>query len=88
MWEQYRDDARVRTDRIRKAKAQLELDLERGARKNKQGLYRYIKWKRKVQEGIPSLKSNTGRLLSMDKAEVLKNIFSSVFTSDCSTHSP
>ena len=34
-------------------KAQLELDLERGTKKNEKGSCRYIIQKRKVQEGIP-----------------------------------
>ena len=41
---------------------------------------------------MPSLVSNTGRLVTTDKekAEVLKNFFffASVFTSDCSANSP
>lgn len=37
------------------------------------GFYRYIRWKRKVQESICSIMSNTGRLVTTDKeqAEVL-----------------
>jgi len=37
---------------IRKAKAHLQLVLERGAKKNKKGSYRYLNRKRKVQECI------------------------------------
>jgi len=46
---------------------QLELDLARGAVKDKKGFYSYVNWKRKVQEGVPSLVSNRGRLLTMDR---------------------
>jgi len=50
----------------------------------------YINQKRKVQEGIPPKASNTGRLATMnkEKAEVFNNIFASVFTTDCSSHTP
>jgi len=41
-WEEYRDAARLCRDVVRKAKAQLELDLARGAKKNKKDFYRYI----------------------------------------------
>jgi len=38
-------------------------------------LYWYINWKRKVQEGLPSLVSNKGRLVTTDKekAEVFNS---------------
>jgi len=87
-WEEYRDAARLRRD-ARKVKAKLQLDLARGAKKNKEGFYRHSNQKRKAQEGVTFLESNTGRLVTTDKekAEVLK-LFALVFTSDCSTHSP
>ena len=49
-WEEYRVAARLCGDEVRKAKAQLELDLARGAKKNKKGFYRYISMKKKVQD--------------------------------------
>ena len=42
-WEEYRDAARLCRDVVRKAKAQLELDLARNVNKNKKGFYRYMK---------------------------------------------
>ena len=39
-WEEYRDAAGLCRDRTSKAKAQLELDLAKGARKNKNSFYR------------------------------------------------
>jgi len=49
----------------------LELNLVRGAEKNKKGFYWYINQKRKVQEGIPRhtapLVSNTSRLVKTDE---------------------
>jgi len=65
-WEEYRDSARLSRVRVRKAKAQLELDLARGAKKDKKGFYGYINWKRKVQEGISPLVSNTDSRVTTD----------------------
>lgn len=51
-WEDNRDAARLPRD-IRKVKAKLQLDLARGAKKNKQGFYRNFNnfnQKRKTQE--------------------------------------
>jgi len=58
-WEEYKDAARLCRDRVRKAKIQLELDLAKGTKKDMKGFYRCINWKRKAQEGTPSLMSNT-----------------------------
>ena len=52
-WEEYRDTARLCRNRVRKAKAQLELNLTRDARNNKKGFYRYVRQKRKVKESVP-----------------------------------
>lgn len=38
-------------DVVRKAKAQLELNLAKSAKENKKGFYRYLSQKRKLQEG-------------------------------------
>jgi len=40
-------------DEVRKAKAQLELNLARDAKNNNKGCYRYVSQKRKVKESIP-----------------------------------
>ena len=87
-WEEYRDTARLCRDEVRKAKAQVKLDLARDVKKNEKVSFKYIKQKRKVQEGVPSPPSeHTGRLVTMDKekTEVLYNFFASVFTSNCSS---
>jgi len=64
--------------------------LAKGEEENTKVFYMYINQKRKVQEGIPPKASNTGRLATMnkEKAEVFNNIFASVFTTDCSSHTP
>jgi len=38
---------------IRRVKAQLELNLARGAKNNKKSFYRYVNQIRKVKESIP-----------------------------------
>ncbi|KFZ67368.1 hypothetical protein N338_13023, partial [Podiceps cristatus] len=85
-WDKYRDTARLCRDGVRKAKAQLEMNLARNAKNNKKGFYRYINQKRKVKERAPALMNENGELVSTDeeKAEVLNNIFASVFTGNCS----
>jgi len=61
---------------VRKVRAQLELDLAKGIKKDKKGSYTYINWKREVQESVHSLASNIGRLLTTDKekAEVFNKV--------------
>jgi len=51
--EDYRDAARLCRDGVRKAKAQLELTLARGAKNNEKDFYRYVSQKRKVKECVP-----------------------------------
>ncbi|KAK4822101.1 hypothetical protein QYF61_009801 [Mycteria americana] len=75
-------------DGVRKAKAQLELNLVRDAKNNKRGFYRYINQKRKVKESVPPLTNKNGDLVSTDeeKAEVLNNFFASVFSGNRCPH--
>ena len=51
-WEEYRDAAWLCRDGVRKAKAQLELNLARDAENNEEDFYRYISQERKVKESI------------------------------------
>ncbi|KAK4825160.1 hypothetical protein QYF61_024549 [Mycteria americana] len=87
-WEEYRDAARLCRDGVRKAKAQLKLNLARDAKNNKKGFYRYINQKRKVKESVPPLMNKNGDLVSTDKekAEALNNFFASVFSGNHSPH--
>jgi len=75
-------------DGIRKANAQLELNLARDAESNKKGFYRYVSQKRQAKENITSLMSKTGKPVTTEeeKAEVLNNIFASVFNGGLSSH--
>jgi len=51
--EEYRDAARLCRDEVRRAKAQLELNLARDARNNKKGFDRHVSQKRRVKESVP-----------------------------------
>ena len=63
--------------------------MARDAKKHKKGFYRYLKQKRKVQEGVTPPVTDTGRLVTTDKekAEVF-HFFASAFPDNCSPHSP
>ncbi|KFQ28626.1 hypothetical protein N331_01707, partial [Merops nubicus] len=80
-WEEHRVNAQLCRVKVRKAKAQLELNLSRDAKENRKGFYRYIIQTRKVKEGIASLKNSNGELVTTDeeKAKVLNKSFVSVF---------
>ncbi|KFQ59414.1 hypothetical protein N334_04442, partial [Pelecanus crispus] len=78
-WEEYREAAQLCREGVRKAKAQLELNL---AREVEKGFYRYVNQKRKVKESVPLLMNKNGNVVSTDeeKAKVLNNFFASFFT--------
>ena len=69
--------AKLCKDGVRKAKAQLGLNLAKDAKKNKKGFYRYFNQKGEVQQCVPTLVSDTGRLVTTDKETVgvLNNFF-------------
>ncbi|PKU38755.1 rna-directed dna polymerase from mobile element jockey-like [Limosa lapponica baueri] len=73
-------------DGVRKAKAQLELNLARDVKNNKMGFYRYVSQKRKVKKSVPSLMNETGKLVTRDeeKAEVsiLGPVLFNIFIND------
>ncbi|KFV93308.1 hypothetical protein N327_13538, partial [Fulmarus glacialis] len=80
-WVDYRDMAQECRKGIRKAKAQLELNLARDV-KNKKCFFRYIGQQRKMKETVPTLMSKMGDLATSDveKAEVLNNFFALIFS--------
>ncbi|KAK4823022.1 LOW QUALITY PROTEIN: hypothetical protein QYF61_024824 [Mycteria americana] len=69
-WEEYRDAARLCRNGVRKAKAQLELNLARDTKNNKKGFYRKGRSK-----NVYSPMNTTSKLVTTDKekAEVLNN---------------
>ncbi|KFW02563.1 hypothetical protein N327_13593, partial [Fulmarus glacialis] len=87
-WEEYRDAVQLCRDRVRKAKAWLELNLARNAKNNEKGFYRYVSQKRSVKESVSHLMNKTGKLVTRDeeKAEALNNFFASAFTGNLSSH--
>ena len=94
-WEEYRAVVHVCRDRIRKANAQVELNLARDVKDNKKGFYRYIGRRRQAKEGAPPLMKGSGELASSDteKAEVLNECLASVFMGGqascvCQDHEP
>ncbi|KAK4829028.1 hypothetical protein QYF61_001803 [Mycteria americana] len=73
-------------DEVRKAKAQMELNLARDNKDNKKGFYKYVGDKRKTRENVGPLLNKTGDLFmqDMEKAEVLMTTFASDFISKAS----
>ena len=79
-WEVYRDAVSVFRDRIRKPKAQMELNLAGDVKDNNKRFYRYIGRRRQAEESAPALMKGNGELASsgIEKAEVLSECFASV----------
>ncbi|KGL97778.1 hypothetical protein N301_06892, partial [Charadrius vociferus] len=86
-WEEYRGIVRAARDRVRQAKAQIELNLAKDIKTNKKSFFKYVSEKRKTREEVGPLWKETQELVTRerDKAEVLYDFFASVFTGkDCS----
>ncbi|KFQ44814.1 hypothetical protein N333_11559, partial [Nestor notabilis] len=81
-WEYYRNVVREARDQVRKAKAQLELNLSRDVKNNRKGFYRYVANKRQTRDNVGPLRKLSGELATLDleKAEVLNDFFASVIT--------
>ena len=73
-------------EKIRQAKAQLELNLAAGVKRNKNLFYRYMNSKRRTKENLHSLHDEAGNVTTEDKerADVLNAFFTSVFKSQTS----
>ena len=79
-WEEYRAVVHVCRDRIRKAKAQMELNLVRDV-KDEKGFYRYTGRRRQAKESVSPLMKGDGELASsgIEEADVLNECFASDF---------
>lgn len=86
-WEKYRDSVQIYRDGVRKAKAQVELNLAKDA-KNIRGFHRYINQKKKTKETVHPMVIKMGELVTtgMEKADVLNIFFASFFTGNHSSH--
>ncbi|GAB0208751.1 hypothetical protein GRJ2_003340800 [Grus japonensis] len=87
-WEKYRETVRAARDQVRKAKALTELNLARDVKGNKKSFYRYVSDTRRMRENVGPLWNETGDLVTqdMEKAEVLTEVFASVSTGKCLSH--
>ena len=81
-WKEYGDAVQTCRCGNTEAKAQAELNLARDVKNNMKAFYRYIGQKRQAKTNIPPLVTVKRELSSTDtkKAEVLNELFASVFT--------
>ncbi|KAK4810780.1 hypothetical protein QYF61_008752 [Mycteria americana] len=86
--EDYKGVARLCREKIRRAKAELELNLAAAVKDNKKHFFKYISSQRRAKENLHPLLDGGGNTVTRDeeKAEVLNAFFASVFNSraDCS----
>ena len=72
-WKEYKDAIQMCRDGIRQDKTEIELNLGRDVKNNKQGFKRFMGQKRKAKESVPSLINEKGEMATtdMEKADVL-----------------
>ncbi|PKU41302.1 rna-directed dna polymerase from mobile element jockey-like [Limosa lapponica baueri] len=73
---------------MRQAKAQKDLNQARNIKDNKNNFYKYVRDKEKTREDVGPFWKETGDLVTqvMEKAEVLNDFFTLVFTNKGSNH--
>ncbi|KAK4822905.1 hypothetical protein QYF61_023268 [Mycteria americana] len=81
--EDYKGVARLCREKIRRAKAELELNLAAAVKDNKKHFFKYISSKRRAKENLQPLVDRGGNTVTKDeeKAKVLNAFFASVFNS-------
>ncbi|PKU44209.1 hypothetical protein llap_5469 [Limosa lapponica baueri] len=81
-YEQYQAVVKICRGKIRRAKAQAELNLATTVKDNKKSFLQYINKKRQARENIGPLMNEAGALVVEDteKAELLNPFFALVFT--------
>lgn len=88
IWEEYRKIVQVTRDQARKAIVLTALNLSRCIKGNKESFCKYISDNRGTRENAGPLQKEPEDLdiQDMEKADVLKDWFDSVFTSNFSSH--
>ncbi|KAK4816543.1 hypothetical protein QYF61_017744 [Mycteria americana] len=81
--EDYKGVVRLCREKIRRAKAELELNLATAVKDNKKYFFKYISSKRRAEENLQPLVDGGGNTVTKgeEKAEVLNAFFASVFNS-------